>query len=116
MTYKPLADLAERYRKETACYERTIVVCAGTGCLANGSGEVYEAFLDYAAKNRYPLTVAMKKEEAKGLLKHSGCQGFCQKGPLVEIYPDKSIRKNNIICDDMFSEMNMYKDFVKYKI
>ena len=35
---------------------------------------------------------------------------------LVEIYPDKSIRKNNIICDDMFSEMNMYKDFVKYKI
>ncbi len=88
MTYKPLADLAERYRKETACYERTIVVCAGTGCLANGSGEVYEAFLDYAAKNRYPLTVAMKKEEAKGLLKHSGCQGFCQKGPLVEIYPE----------------------------
>lgn len=35
---------------------------------------------------------------------------------LLEIDPDESIRKNNIICDDMFSEMNMYKDFVKYKI
>ncbi len=35
---------------------------------------------------------------------------------LVEIDPNESIRKDNIICDDMFSEMNMYKEFVKYKI
>lgn len=58
----------------------TIVVCHGTGCMANGSPKVTQA-----------LKTALKEAgiDAKLMpgIKSTGCQGFCSRGPLVLIKP-----------------------------
>ena len=57
-----------------------IAVCAGTGCLACGAKEVIAAFR--AALDEQGL-------EAQVTIKGSGCPGFCERGPVVVIYPEE---------------------------
>ncbi len=57
-----------------------ITVCTGTGCHASGCHQVVEAF-------RKAL-----QDHSKGNgvgLRLTGCHGFCERGPLVVIYPQK---------------------------
>lgn len=83
-----LDSIATRYNESAGKFEHSVVVCAGTGCIANGSMDIYNRFIELADEKDYRITVALKREEGgDSLLKHSGCQGFCQKGPLVTIYP-----------------------------
>ncbi|MDY6881957.1 MAG: NADH-ubiquinone oxidoreductase-F iron-sulfur binding region domain-containing protein [Desulfatiglans sp.] len=56
-----------------------ITLCTGTACQATGAGEVYDAF-EKELKER-DLEKAID-------LKGTGCHGFCEKGPIVVIYPD----------------------------
>ena len=60
--------------------KRMILVCCGTGCLANGSGPVYEAFCHALEGN--------DQFEVETFAKATGCNGLCEKGPLVKILPD----------------------------
>jgi NADH-quinone oxidoreductase subunit F len=69
-----LAAIAEHARTPIR-----VLVCAGTGCVANGSLEVlarFEALLG-------PDAVALEHEPARA--DHTGCHGFCERGPLVKI-------------------------------
>ena len=59
---------------------QTLLVCAGTGCLANGSLAVMES-LERSIRSR-KLTAKLKLG-----LKATGCHGFCEKGPLVVLQP-----------------------------
>jgi len=59
---------------------KSVLVCAGTGCIAQGALEVYEA-LEKELKNR----VSSVKVEFD--TKKTGCHGFCEKGPLVVLHP-----------------------------
>ncbi|BBB92052.1 MAG TPA: NADH-quinone oxidoreductase subunit NuoF [Methylomusa anaerophila] len=61
--------------------KKTVLVCCGTGCLANNSLEIYTGLKQrvLAAK----LAVAVEP-----VLKSTGCNGFCEKGPIVKILPD----------------------------
>ncbi|MDD6307984.1 MAG: NADH-ubiquinone oxidoreductase-F iron-sulfur binding region domain-containing protein [Clostridia bacterium] len=68
-------------------YKARIVVCGGTGCMANGSGEILEKFKTVVKEKGLSITVALEKEKTDFILKTSGCQGFCQMGPLVTLYP-----------------------------
>ena len=66
-----------------------VMVCAGTGCIAGGAMKVYE-YLKIACERRgIPVAVSLRQEAgAKGIhLKKSGCHGFCEIGPLVNIEP-----------------------------
>ena len=56
-----------------------ISVCAGAGCLASGAGEVIAAFKAEIEKQGLTTDV-----DAKG----TGCPGFCERGPVVVIYPE----------------------------
>ena len=57
-----------------------ITICAGTGCLALGSDMVISAFEEEIEKQ------ALKtKVDVRG----TGCPGFCEKGPIVVIYPEE---------------------------
>ncbi len=61
---------------ETPC----ISICAGAGCIASGADKVIEAF--------------EAQIEAEGLktnvvTKGTGCPGFCERGPIVVIYPEE---------------------------
>lgn len=59
---------------------KTIRVCCGTGCIANGSRLVAETF----EQKLKDMGVAAQVECE---VKKTGCNGFCEKGPLVTIMP-----------------------------
>ncbi len=82
-----LEERKKNYREAMEQYKARIVICGGTGCMANGSGEIYDLFLKVVKEKGLSITVAMEKEETDYILKKSGCQGFCQMGPLVTLYP-----------------------------
>jgi NADH-quinone oxidoreductase subunit F len=82
--------------------ERRVIICAGTGCVANGAMKVYAAFQEQMRKNNLPFVVELREENdnsGKIGLTHSGCQGFCQMGPLVAVLPD-SILYNRVRPED----------------
>jgi NADH-quinone oxidoreductase subunit F len=86
--------LKERKELFDACmaqYKARIIVCAGTGCVANGSLEVYERFRAYIEEKGLHVAVTLRKEKADYIISQSGCQGFCQMGPLVSIYPQGTL-------------------------
>ena len=76
-----------RFEKAEASHKKRIVICAGTGCMANGAMKVYERFLEVAAARDIHIDIALEKEGAEYSLALSGCQGFCQMGLLVTVYP-----------------------------
>lgn len=57
-----------------------VSVCAGTGCLASGAAEVISAFKEEIKKQGLEVKV-----DTKG----TGCPGFCERGPIVVIYPEE---------------------------
>lgn len=67
-----------------------ILICAGTGCIAGGSGEIYERMRELAEEHP-DVAVDFGPEIAHGTgeigVKKSGCHGFCEMGPLMRIEP-----------------------------
>lgn len=62
--------------------KRAVLVCAGTGCIANNSIDIVHEL--------------EKQIEEKGLadkvtVNHVGCFGFCSQGPFVKIYPEDTL-------------------------
>jgi NADH-quinone oxidoreductase subunit F len=71
--------------------QRRVILCAGTGCVANGALDVFAAFQEQMQARRLPFTLELKAEEDNHeatAFTRSGCQGFCQMGPLVTILPE----------------------------
>ncbi|MDO4380824.1 MAG: NADH-quinone oxidoreductase subunit NuoF [Clostridia bacterium] len=79
-------------KKEAEAYEsqvEKIIICAGTGCVAGGSLDVYEKLRELMTAEGINVEVELKAEpheRAMGL-KKSGCHGFCEMGPLLRIDP-----------------------------
>ncbi|GAB4182017.1 MAG: NADH-quinone oxidoreductase subunit NuoF [Calditrichia bacterium] len=86
-----LQIIKEKYEEQIKNIQRRIIICAGTGCVSNGSLELYEE-LTAKIKDRNLSVVTDLKEEnsnpADTYISGSGCQGFCQMGPLMMIEPD----------------------------
>jgi len=61
-----------------------VLVCAGTGCVANGSLKVIEKFKELGAE------VSTLTDYDKMTIVPTGCHGFCEQGVLV-IIPEKDI-------------------------
>ena len=74
----------EKFRQEIVSKKDTnkpcISICAGTGCLASGASEVIAAFKAEIKKQGLKTDV-----DTKG----TGCPGFCERGPVVVIYPEE---------------------------
>ncbi len=72
-----LADLCQKIVKRKQAKRVAISVCCGTGCRAQGSMDLVDAFRDQL--------------EVQGLadveVRATGCHGFCERGPLVVIFP-----------------------------
>ena len=58
-----------------------VLCCAGTGCTASKSDEIFNNFNEELKK--------LGLDEEVKVIK-TGCFGLCQKGPIVAIYPDKT--------------------------
>ena len=64
--------------------KRKILICCGTGCIASGSLEVVRAFKAALLS----LGDAGEDIEIEAEIKKTGCNGFCERGPIVTIKPD----------------------------
>jgi NADH-quinone oxidoreductase subunit F len=63
--------------------KRRVIVCAGTGCAASGAWKVFDALRNVDAAVTLENNGCSHHDVGK-----SGCQGFCQMGPLVTVLPD----------------------------
>ncbi|OQY31525.1 MAG: NADH-quinone oxidoreductase subunit F [Spirochaetaceae bacterium 4572_59] len=121
-----LEKVAEDYSKRKEALSHRIVICAGTGCIANGAMEVHAALAEIIKEKDIPLTLSLKEETHESerdplLLSKSGCQGFCQVGPLVTIEPEnilyikvkpenaRDIVEKTILKGEVIDEL-LYKD------
>jgi NADH-quinone oxidoreductase subunit F len=59
----------------------SIAVCTGTGCLALGAGKVVAAIKEAIDQQGLDTKVVDIRE--------TGCPGFCERGPIVVIYPEE---------------------------
>jgi NADH-quinone oxidoreductase subunit F len=84
-----LEERKSSYLDALSSYKSRIVVCAGTGCMANGSMPIFEGIQAAIKRRGLSVTVALEKEKTDYIMGESGCQGFCQMGPLVTIYPQE---------------------------
>nr|WP_280956786.1 NADH-quinone oxidoreductase subunit NuoF [Acetohalobium arabaticum] len=57
-----------------------MLICGGTGCVSSGSKEIQDEL-------RKELEVNNLKSEVK--IVETGCHGFCEKGPIIIIYPEE---------------------------
>ena len=71
-----------------------VLVCAGTGCVANGSLKVIEKFRELGAN------VSTLTDYDKVTIVPTGCHGFCEKGVLV-IIPDKHVTYVKVKVEDV---------------
>ena len=84
-----------------------ILICAGTGCLAGGSGQIYDRMCELV-KDHPDMEVHFEQEIAHGDgeigVKKSGCHGFCEMGPLVRIEPQGILytKVQAEDCDEIF--------------
>jgi NADP-reducing hydrogenase subunit HndC len=60
--------------------KKQVLVCCGTGCIANGGLDVYQAFKN----NPGELFELVSSDDIKA----TGCHGLCSSGPFVRILPD----------------------------
>lgn len=56
-----------------------ISLCSGSGCGAYGTGKVHKALIDKLAQRGVQDEVEVKL---------TGCHGFCEKGPIMVLYPE----------------------------
>lgn len=79
VSIEDLDDLRRRIKQQRNLQAKAISICAGTGCRAHGSLDLFDEF-------RHQL-------DAQGLtnveLRATGCHGFCERGPLVVIFPKR---------------------------
>ena len=84
-----LIECREQFKKALECQYKQVVICGGSGCVAGGSLNVYNRMKQLMEERGLKVDVVLQHEthdESVGL-KHSGCHGFCQMGPLMRIEP-----------------------------
>lgn len=98
-----LGKLREEAIKEINSYDCRILVCSGTGCIATGSNRISEIFKELISETP-GITLEFAphdKDEHKVGVKKTGCQGFCEFGPLVRIQKgDKVIQYVKVKPED----------------
>ncbi len=115
MTREELSALRVSAQEEIQIDKCRILVCSGTGCIATGSDRIHTIFedlvkdepgvtLEFAPHSKYDED---HHEDRVGV-KKTGCQGFCELGPLVRIQKgDRVIQYVKVQpedCRDIFEQ------------
>ncbi|MBQ7235899.1 MAG: (2Fe-2S) ferredoxin domain-containing protein, partial [Clostridia bacterium] len=83
-----LREFRDVCKKELDAQAKKILVCAGTGCIAGGSLNIYKKLEELCEKNGLNVQVSLEKHVEHPIgIKKTGCNGFCELGPLVRIDP-----------------------------
>ncbi|MEE9935256.1 MAG: (2Fe-2S) ferredoxin domain-containing protein, partial [Deltaproteobacteria bacterium] len=73
-----LRRVQEDLKKNFDPSKKLVTICAGTGCRGYGCINVKEA-----------LEAELQKQNMDVEVRATGCFGFCEKGPLVVVHPEK---------------------------
>jgi len=68
--------------------KKKVLVCAGTGCVAGGSIEIFDRIRQLIDEQGLLVDLELDYEDEGIGVKKSGCHGFCEMGPLVRIEPE----------------------------
>ena len=94
-TAEELVQAAAQACEAIKQYDCRILVCSGTGCIATGSNKIHEIF-ETLVKDAPGVELVFSpcgghhEEKAVGV-KKTGCQGFCELGPLVRIQKGENV-------------------------
>lgn len=125
-----LVNLRSIYSNSIKQETKKILVCAGTGCVAGGSLQIYDELIRLMKEKNINCTVELEKEphEHSVGVKRSGCHGFCEMGPLVRIEPQgllytkvklsdcEEIVEKTIINDEPIERLVYQKGGVKHLV
>ncbi len=75
--FERLRETARAAREPSA---RLVTVCCGTGCVASGAGDVFARLKEEIGNRNIKAEVGSKA---------TGCHGFCERGPLVVVFPER---------------------------
>jgi NADH-quinone oxidoreductase subunit F/NADP-reducing hydrogenase subunit HndC len=75
-----LKKLQKDFQEGLEEVEKRILVCGGTGCISSGCREVQHALKEELINNHLENEVKVVE---------TGCHGFCEKGPIVIVYPER---------------------------
>lgn len=89
---KSLTDLEaikKQYLADHGKQAAEILLCAGTGCVANGATELYKAIMAELKERDAKVVVDFLTEDPCDAIStvKTGCHGFCEQGPLIRIEP-----------------------------
>jgi NADH-quinone oxidoreductase subunit F/NADP-reducing hydrogenase subunit HndC len=90
-----------------------VLVCGGTGCLSSRSASIAERF-------KVVLKELGLDNEIQVIM--TGCFGFCEKGPIVIVYPDQTfyskveVEDVDMICAEHLLKGRMYEPKVYHEI
>ncbi|MDR2096890.1 MAG: NADH-quinone oxidoreductase subunit NuoF [Spirochaetaceae bacterium] len=77
------------YKKSLDAEKRKILVCAGNGCIASGSLEVYAKIAEIIKSKNIQCSLELKEEPGHPVgVKKGGCPGFCNQSVLVLVEPE----------------------------
>ena len=84
-----LVKARESYKKSFEAEKRRIFVCAGNGCIASGSLQVYEKLAALIKSKNVACSLELKEEPGHPAgVKKGGCPGFCNQSVLVLVEPE----------------------------
>ncbi len=90
-------------------YRAHLLVCAGTGCVSNGSFKIKEALEQELVKQGLQNEIQVIT---------TGCNGFCERGPIVVVQPEgifyQKLKVENIphLVEEHFKKGRPVKDFM----
>ena len=94
-----------------------IIVCAGTGCVAGGSLEVYSRLKELMETHNIHVSVELEKDPHDNTvgLKKSGCHGFCEMGPLLRIDPQGWLYTKVSVndCEEIIEKTVLGGEYIK---
>ncbi|MBU2598206.1 MAG: NAD(P)H-dependent oxidoreductase subunit E, partial [Actinobacteria bacterium] len=71
-------------------YEKTVLCCGGTGCIAGGSESIYLSFLN---------EIKRRSLDKNFRISITGCHGLCEMGPIVVVQPEGILYCHTLIED-----------------
>ena len=89
-TREELEARRAEYAASLKTQRKQILICAGTGCVAGGSLNIFAKMQEILISRGIKCSLVLEKEphdDSVGL-KKSGCHGFCEMGPLLRIEPE----------------------------
>lgn len=110
-----LEEVRIQYRKSLDSQYKKILICAGTGCVAGGSLEIYARMQEIMKEKGLECSVTLEEEPHKSVgIKKSGCHGFCEMGPLLRIEPSGIlyIKVNVEDCEEIIEKSILNNEIV----